>query len=177
MKRQNLFLATVYSLGIIFASAGIGHGFVCLAFSDKQAKQEVILDDYDEKMESIEEKVLGVSYTEEVPEYEPAYVLGDVEELHIEATAYCYGTTTASGKKVREGYAAMAKGYMGKTAIVYEDMDGVPGDLIGIYEIEDTGGDYRIQEGRCIDIYISDYDECVQFGRQNVIAFIIDAKG
>lgn len=128
------------------------------------------------KPKNIEEEVFGVDYGKTL-EYEPAYVLGDVEELHIEATAYCYGTTTASGKPVREGYAAMAKGYIGKTAIVYEDFDGKPGDLIGIYEIEDTGGDERIKEGRCIDIYIPDYDSCIEFGRQNVIVFIIDAKG
>lgn len=125
---------------------------------------------------NIEEEVFGVDYGQRL-NYEPAYVQGDFEELHIEATAYCYGTTTCTGKPVREGIAAMSKGYLGKTAIVYTDMEGEPGELIGIYEIEDTGGDYRIQEGRCIDIYIPDYDKAIEFGRQNVIVFIIDAKG
>lgn len=174
MRRINTVMNGLCVLGIVIGVACILHGSVAIAQTEKEDIQSC---DYDTNMSNVEEEVFGVTYTEEVPEYEPAYVLGDVEELHIEATAYCYGTTTASGKKVREGYAAMARGYLGKTAIVYEDMDGVPGDLIGIYEIEDTGGDYRIQEGRCIDIYIPDYDECVQFGRQNVIVFVIDAKG
>lgn len=67
----------------------------------------------------------------------------------------------------------MAKEYMGKTAIVYsEDFE-----LIGIYEVEDTGGDDRIKNGQCIDIYIPSHEEAIQFGRQNVIVYLLDAKG
>lgn len=166
MKKLLVLLWVVCSIFLIWTS-----------FIQSKAKGEDYIDltEYIEPKNN-EEEALGVDYGKTL-EYEPAYVLGDVEELHIEATAYCYGTTTASGKKVREGYAAMARGYMGKTAIVYENFDGKPGDLIGIYEIEDTGGDERIKEGRCIDIYIPDYDAYVEFGRQNVIVFIVDAKG
>jgi 3D (Asp-Asp-Asp) domain-containing protein len=67
----------------------------------------------------------------------------------------------------------MAKEYMGKTAIVYTP----DFELIGIYEVEDTGGDYRIKNGQCIDIYIPDYDSCIEFGRQDVIVYLMDAKG
>lgn len=97
----------------------------------------------------------------------------DATKLEIEATAYCYGEVTASGKKVREGMAAMAKEYMGKTAIVYS----ADHELIGIYEVEDTGGDYRIKNGQCIDIYIPDYESCINFGRQDVIVYLLEAKG
>lgn len=93
--------------------------------------------------------------------------------MHIEATAYCYGTTTATGKNVREGYAAMAPEYIGKTAVVYtEDME-----FVGIYEIEDTGSDNRIKNGTCIDIYNQSYDWCIKFGRKKVNVFIYDAVG
>ena len=97
---------------------------------------------------------------------------------NIEATAYCYGTTTCTGKPVREGYAAMSKKYLGMTAIVYtEDKNGNPLDYIGTYEIEDTGGDERIKNGNCIDIYMPDHSEAINFGRQKVVVYLIEAKG
>ena len=102
----------------------------------------------------------------------------DSIRLDIEATAYCYGTTTCTGKPVRVGYAAMAKEYIGKTAVVYEaDENGEPLDYIGIYEIEDTGGDYRIKNGTCIDIFMESREECISFGRRNVVVYLLNAKG
>lgn len=93
--------------------------------------------------------------------------------LECESTAYCYGETTCTGKRVREGYAAMAKKYVGMTALVYTtDME-----LVGIYEIEDTGGDERIKKGECIDIYMPSYDDCMEYGRRNVIVYLYDAQG
>lgn len=102
----------------------------------------------------------------------------DAIEKHIEATAYCYGTTTCTGKKVRKGIAAMSKRYLGMTAIVYEvDGNGNPIDYIGTFEIEDTGGDERIKNGNCIDIYIPSYQEAINFGRKQVLVYLIEAKG
>ena len=48
---------------------------------------------------------------------------------------------------------------------------------IGTYEIEDTGGDERIVNGNCIDIYIPDYDAAIEFGRKDVVVYLIEAKG
>ena len=102
----------------------------------------------------------------------------DAIEKHIEATAYCYGTTTCTGKPVREGYAAMSKKYLGMTAIVYtEDENGNSLDYIGTYEIEDTGWDERIKNGNCIDIFMSSRAECLEFGRRKVVVYLLDAKG
>ena len=64
------------------------------------------------------------------------------------------------------------------TAIVYtEDENGNALDYIGTYEIEDTGGDERIKNGNCIDIYIPDHSEAIKFGRQKVVVYLIEAKG
>lgn len=79
-------------------------------------------------------------------------------------TAYCSGTTTASGTPVHEGIAAVDKNHMGMIAVVYQDIDGNIGPMIGIFECEDTGfgsdsdgdGIGTIQEGKCIDIYKND---------------------
>lgn len=95
----------------------------------------------------------------------------------IESTAYCYGEITASGQAVREGIAAGRKDWIGLTAIVYTDDNGEVGELLGIYEILDTGGDYRIKEGKCIDIYMMDKQDCIEWGRRNVWIQLVDAKG
>lgn len=127
------------------------------------------------------EKALGVEPTTDfVPGcYENEVCLyPDAIVKHIEATAYCYGTTTCTGKKVRKGIAAMSKRYLGMTAIVYEvDGNGNPIDYIGTFEIEDTGGDERIRNGNCIDIYIPSYQEAINFGRKQVLVYLIEAKG
>lgn len=132
--------------------------------------------------EDIKAKALGVEPTTDFkPAYYPEEEMNpypDAIEKHIEATAYCYGTTTCTGKKVREGYAAMSKRYLGMTAVVYEaDDNGEPLDYIGIYEIEDTGGDERIKNGNCIDIFMNSYEEAIQFGRKQVVVYLIEAKG
>ncbi|MEG1901799.1 MAG: hypothetical protein RR225_05375 [Clostridium sp.] len=102
---------------------------------------------------------------------------GIAEPFRIEATAYCYGEITKDGSKVREGICAGREEWLGKTCIMYESDNGKTGDLIGIYEIKDTGGDYRLKNGKCVDIYIPSEDECLEFGRKDVFVQIIDAKG
>lgn len=97
--------------------------------------------------------------------------------FRAEATAYCYGEITADGSKVREGICAAKPEWIGLTAIIYEDMDGKPGEMLGIYEIKDTGGDYRIQNGTCFDIYNPDYNWCVEWGRKKVIIQLVNAVG
>ena len=101
-----------------------------------------------------------------------------VEPFLIETTAYCYGEVTADGSRVREGIASAKREWIGLTAILYEvEPDGDIGAVMGIYEIKDTGGDYRIQNGTCIDVYIPDEEKCIQYGRQQVYVQLVDAKG
>lgn len=91
--------------------------------------------------------------------------------IEMEATAYCYGSSRCDGGPVREGICAAASKYYGKVAIVFESNDdGSPGDFIGYFEVLDTGGDYRIQNGDVIDIYHPSKEWCKQFGRQKVYA-------
>ena len=111
----------------------------------------------------------------------------------IEATAYydSYGHGYgADGRKLVEGLTIAGRPEdLGKTALLYdEDMR-----LIGIYEFRDTGygqstgrGQSRIlkgrsigtiEEGSCVDIYMSTKAKCIEWGRRKVYIQIVNAKG
>lgn len=96
--------------------------------------------------------------------------------MHMEATAYCVGTTRCDGGTVREGIAAGKPEWYGMVAMVYKDDNGQLGEFLGYYEILDTGGK-DIKSGRVIDIYMNDYDDCIQFGRKKVIVKLVDGEG
>lgn len=91
----------------------------------------------------------------------------------VEATAYCDAEQpTASGELVRDGICAFAPELMHKTVYIWtEDWE-----LIGIYEVKDTGSK-RIKNGEVIDIWMQDYNDCIQFGRQKVWIQVLDAQG
>lgn len=135
-------------------------------------------------LKNVQKEVLGEEpNTDFVPGYYPPEDEGvnpypDAIVKYIEATAYCHGEVTCTGKKVREGYAAMSKRYLGMTAIVYEANENwEPLEHMGTYEIEDTGSDERIKNGNCIDIFMNSYEEAIQFGRKQVVVYLIEAKG
>lgn len=100
----------------------------------------------------------------------------EIPFIRMHATAYCYGTTRCDGKPVRKGICAAKPEWYGKTAAIYEDAGGVPGEFIGYYECLDTGGD-AIKSGDVIDIYSPSEEWCIQFGRRNVLVFLIDGVG
>ena len=89
------------------------------------------------------------------------------------ATAYCLNGTTATGTATRDGIAASKREWFGKTARVYWNDNGEPGELIGEYTIEDTGGT-PIRNGSVIDIWLPSYEECMQFGRRLVLVEVED---
>lgn len=99
------------------------------------------------------------------------------EYIEMECTAYCYGTTRSDNKPVRKGICAGASKYYGKTAAIYIDEGGKPGEFIGYYEVLDTGGDERIKNGKCLDIYNPDYNWCIAFGRKKVLVVMLDGVG
>ena len=89
------------------------------------------------------------------------------------ATAYCLSGKTATGTDARLGIAASKREWFGKTARVYWNDNGEPGDLIGEYIIEDTGSE-PIRNGSVIDIWLPTYDECMEFGRRLVLVEVED---
>lgn len=95
----------------------------------------------------------------------------------MEATAYCYGTIRCDGGAVRPGICAGKPDWYGKVAAIYLDENGSPGEFLGYFEILDTGGDDRIRNGTVLDIYLPDYDACIEFGRQEVLVVLVDGEG
>lgn len=90
----------------------------------------------------------------------------------MRATAYCLNGRTATGTQTREGIAAGPPEWFGMMAAVYEDSDGAPGDLIGLYRIEDTGGE-PIRTGRVLDIWMPTEEECLEFGNKKVQVYLM----
>lgn len=83
----------------------------------------------------------------------------EVPLIKAHATAYCLDGMTASGTAVRKGICASGhRDWLGKTCILYQRLpDGRVGDMIGIYEIEDTGCKETV-----IDVWCPE-DECQDF--------------
>lgn len=102
-----------------------------------------------------------------------AYRKSQLDLHRMTATAYCLNGTTATGTQTRHGVAAGKREWFGKTVRVYHNNDGAPGDLIGEYVIEDTGGS-PIRKGHVIDIWMSTRDECMNFGKRSVLVEIVD---
>jgi len=86
----------------------------------------------------------------------------------FEATAYCRGTTTASGIAVRAGIAASDPRILPIGSVI--QLDGIAAPYHGIYTILDTGPEIQ---GREIDIYMWNCDEAVKFGRRQVTVTLL----
>jgi len=83
--------------------------------------------------------------------------------LDFTATAYCKGTTTASGVNVRTGIAAADPDLLPVGSVV--QIDRLEERYNGIYTIMDTG---PAVQGRHIDIYMWNCDEArYEFGRRS----------
>lgn len=81
--------------------------------------------------------------------------------LRFTATAYCKGTTTASGVNVRKGIAAADPDLLPVGSVIQVDRLGERYD--GIYTIMDTG---PAVHGRHIDIYLWSCHEALELGRR-----------
>ncbi len=98
----------------------------------------------------------------------------ELGKMHkMKATAYCDMGITATNTQTRDGICASKPEWFGKTAIIYQREGDDIGELIGIYKIEDTGGE-TIQKGNVIDIWISGEKNAKQFGVCNVYVLICD---
>jgi 3D (Asp-Asp-Asp) domain-containing protein len=83
-------------------------------------------------------------------------------KLRFTATAYCKGTTTASGVNVQTGIAAADPDLLPVGSVIHVDRLGERYN--GIYTIMDTGP--RVQ-GRHIDIYMWSCNEALELGRRD----------
>lgn len=83
--------------------------------------------------------------------------------LQFSATAYCKGTTTASGVRVRTGIAAADPQLLPVGSVIQVET-GDP-TYSGVYTIMDTG---PAVQGRQIDVYMWSCVEALQFGRRPV---------
>ncbi len=90
----------------------------------------------------------------------------DSDFIGFEATAYCDLGITFSGVYVQRGIVAADP----KVLPIGSVIEVSAGDYSGIYTVMDTGG---VIKGDIIDIFMPDYEEAVQFGRQNVKIRII----
>jgi len=86
-----------------------------------------------------------------------------IQHLRFTATAYCKGTTTASGVNVRTGIAAADPDLLpvGSVIQVYR----LGERYNGIYTIMDTG---PAVQGRHVDIYMWNCNEALQLGRRDI---------
>lgn len=89
-----------------------------------------------------------------------------VDYRRFEATAYCDYGITFSGVLVRRGIVAADPKILPIGSIV----EVKAGNYSGIYMVMDTGGKVK---GKIIDIYMPDYDEAIQFGRQPVVLKVL----
>lgn len=90
----------------------------------------------------------------------------DIDFRRFEATAYCDYGITFSGVLVRRGIVAADPRILPIGSII----EVRAGEYTGIYMVMDTGGKVK---GKIIDIYMPDYDEAMQFGRQSVVLKVL----
>jgi 3D (Asp-Asp-Asp) domain-containing protein len=83
--------------------------------------------------------------------------------LRFTATAYCKGTTTASGVNVRTGIAAADPDILPVGSVIQVDRLGERYN--GIYTVMDTGP--KVQ-GRHVDVYLWSCNEALQMGRRKM---------
>lgn len=87
----------------------------------------------------------------------------NANHLRFTATAYCKGTTTASGVNVRTGIAAADPDLLPVGSVIQVSRLGERYN--GIYTIMDTG---PAVQGRHIDIYMWSCNEALQLGRRPI---------
>jgi 3D (Asp-Asp-Asp) domain-containing protein len=88
--------------------------------------------------------------------------------LRFTTTAYCKGTTTASGVNVRTGIAAADPDLLPVGSVV--QVDGLAERYNGIYTIMDTG---PAVQGRHIDIYMWSCNEALALGRRDAMLTVL----
>jgi 3D (Asp-Asp-Asp) domain-containing protein len=124
--------------------------------------------------------VLGFAFLYEVTTLDSRYAARQAEmreatampapgaRLRFTATAYCKGTTTASGVQVRTGIAAADPDLLPVGTVV--QIDNLPAKYNGVYTIMDTG---PAVQGRKIDVYMWSCYEALDFGRRSILLTVL----
>jgi 3D (Asp-Asp-Asp) domain-containing protein len=118
----------------------------------------------------------GTAIEPAIPEQVPAPVQEPSRGgriLTCEATAYCYGSVTKTGTSPVEGRTiAVDPEVIPLGSRVYVSCESWP-EVNGWYIAEDTGGAIK---GNIIDVYMQDYDTCLQFGRRQVEVRVLGVR-
>jgi len=85
------------------------------------------------------------------------------------ATAYCHGTTTKTGVRVRRGFVAADPAVLRLGTVIRVQESGL---YDGVYTVMDTGAKVL---GRHIDLFVESCADAKQFGRRTVLVSIVDA--
>ncbi len=88
------------------------------------------------------------------------------EPLEFEATAYCDYGITRSGVQTVPGVAAADPSVLPLGSLIFVENS----RYRGVLRILDTG---RLVKGRIVDIYMTRYDDAVNFGRQPVKVIVL----
>lgn len=88
--------------------------------------------------------------------------------LRFTATAYCKGTTTASGVNVRQGIAAADPTLLPVGSVIR--VDRLDDRYNGIYTVMDTG---PAVQGRHVDIYLWSCYEALELGRRPIALTVL----
>ena len=124
--------------------------------------------------------VLGFAFLYEVTTLDSRYAARQAEmreatalpapgaRLRFTATAYCKGTTTASGVNVRHGIAAADPTLLPVGSVIRVDKLG--DRYNGIYTVMDTGP--KVQ-GRHVDIYLWSCYEALELGRRPIALTVL----
>ena len=110
-----------------------------------------------------EETMLDSRFAAKQAESDPLPPPKPGARLLFSATAYCKGSTTASGVNVRSGIAAADPDLLPVGSVLEVDAPGSRYD--GVYTVMDTGP--RVQ-GRHVDLYMWSCYEALRFGRPSV---------
>ena len=110
-----------------------------------------------------EETMLDSRFAAKQAEVDPQPPPKPGSRLRFSATAYCKGSTTASGVNVRSGIAAADKKLLPVGSVVEVDAPGSRYD--GVYTVMDTG---PTVQGRHVDLYMWSCYEALRFGRPSV---------
>lgn len=90
--------------------------------------------------------------------------------IEVTATAYCSGTTTATGMRVRYGVVAVDPRVIPLGSRLY--IEGANGTWVyGTAVAADTGGAIK---GNRIDLYVGSYNEAINFGRRKAKVYILE---